>query len=77
MKQFRKTWRHEVIIEAKNPKEAKQIWENIDLGKLNREVDNKKISSHEWVEDSCFEDEDYNLLREIIYSLNSRDLINE
>jgi hypothetical protein len=57
---FRKTWRHEVIIEAETAEEANQIWENINLGQLDREVADGEIYSHEFVEKVSFEDHDYN-----------------
>lgn len=60
MGQYRKTWRHEVIIEAKTAEQAKEIWESIDLGRLQQEVADGEIRSHEHVEDVSFEDEDYN-----------------
>jgi len=56
---FRKTWRHEVIIEAETKEEAKQIWENISLGKLDSEQDIGKIYAHDFVENISFEDENY------------------
>lgn len=61
MKQhFRKTWRHEVIIEAETAEEAKSIWEMIDLGNLDMAVTNGEIVSHEFVQNISFEDQDYN-----------------
>ena len=58
-KQFRKTYRHEVIIEAETNEEAQQIWESISLGKLDQEVADGGIYSHEFVENVSFEDENY------------------
>jgi hypothetical protein len=58
-KQFRKTWRHEVIIEAKTAEQAKLIFESINLGQLDREVADGEIYSHEFVENVSFEDENY------------------
>ena len=58
-KQFRKTYRHEVIIEAETKEEAQQIWESISLGKLDQEVADGEIYSHEFVENVSFEDENY------------------
>ena len=55
-KQFRKTWRQEVIIEARTSAEAEEIWENISLGRLDKEAADGKIYSHEFVESSSFED---------------------
>ena len=57
---FRKTYRYEVIIEAETNEEAQQIWESISLGKLDQEVADGEIFSHEFVEDVSFEDENYN-----------------
>jgi hypothetical protein len=59
-KQFRKTWRHEVIIKAETAEEAKLIFENINLGQLDREVADGEIYSHEFVEIVSFEDDNYN-----------------
>ena len=56
---FRKTYRYEVIIEAETNEEAQQIWESISLGKLDQEVADGEIFSHEFVEDVSFEDENY------------------
>jgi translation elongation factor EF-Ts len=61
-KQFRKTYRHEVIIEAETNEEAQQIWESIALGKLDQEVADGGIYSHEFVENVSFEDENYDVL---------------
>ena len=58
-KQFRKTWRHEVVIEAETVEEAKSIFESINLGKLDMEVADGEIYSHEFVESVSFEDENY------------------
>ena len=58
-KQFRKTWIHEVIIEAETKEEAQQVWESISLGKLDQEVADEEIYSHEFVESVSFEDENY------------------
>ena len=55
-KQFRKTYRHEVIIEAETNEEAQQIWESISLGKLDQEVADGEIYSHEFVENVSFEE---------------------
>jgi hypothetical protein len=59
-KQFRKTWRHEIVIEAETVEEATSIFESINLGKLDKEVSNGKIYSHEFIESVSFEDENYN-----------------
>lgn len=58
--QFRVTYRHEVIIEAKTSEEARQVWESIDLGKLDKAFDDGEIHSHEYVECVSFEDEENN-----------------
>lgn len=60
MSQFRITWRHEIFIEAETPQEARDIWGSVDLGKLDKEVADGEIYSHEYVEAVSFEDEDYN-----------------
>lgn len=59
-RQFRKTWRHEVIIEAETKEEAQKIWEAIALGKLDQEVAEGEVYSHEFVENVSFEYENYN-----------------
>ena len=59
MKTFRVTWRHEVIIEAKTAREAREVWAHISLGQLDREVADGEIYSHEFVERVSFEDENY------------------
>lgn len=58
--QFRITWRHEVIIEAKTPQEAREKWEQVRLGSLDSEECSDVIHSHDFVEEVSFEDEDYN-----------------
>ena len=60
MNQFRITWRHEVIIEAETPQEARDIWEQTRLGSLDHEESVGHIIHHDFVEEVCFEDEDYN-----------------
>ena len=55
---FRITWRHEVFIEANNPVEAKQIWEGLNLGNLDKEVKKKNVTTACFVEQTCFEDGD-------------------
>lgn len=57
MATFRKTYRHEVIIEAETKEQAEQIWESIDLGKLDKEVADGQIYSHEFVENVSFDEE--------------------
>jgi translation elongation factor EF-Ts len=54
-KQFRITWTHEVIIEAETKEQAQKIWESISLGKLDQEVADGEIYSHDFV----FENENY------------------
>ena len=58
--QFRITWRHEVIIVAKTPQEARERWEQVRLGSLDSEEGSEFIHSHNFVEEVSFEDEDYN-----------------
>ena len=60
MNQFRMTWRHEVIIEAETPQEARDIWEQTRLGSLDHEESVGHIIHHDFVEKVSFEDEDYN-----------------
>lgn len=60
MSQFRITWRHEVIIEAETPQEARDIWEQTRLGSLDHEESVGYIIQHDFVEEVSFEDEDYN-----------------
>tara|TARA_R110000772_G_scaffold15512_1_gene44965 strand:- start:3654 stop:3848 length:195 start_codon:yes stop_codon:yes gene_type:complete len=60
MTNFRITWRHEVNLQAETKEEAKQLWEALSLGQLNREVADGEITSHEFVEQVSFEDEEYN-----------------
>lgn len=60
MANYRITWRHEVNIEANSQEEAERKWESINLGNLNEGVESGLASSHEWVEDVSFEDENYN-----------------
>lgn len=60
MAKYRITYRHEINISAKTKEEAQSIWENIDLGNLNKEVANNKIDSHDFIVGMSFEDEDYN-----------------
>ena len=57
MKTFRKTWLHEVFIEAEDAKQAQEIWANLELGYLNQERESKKISAHSFVEYLRTEDE--------------------
>lgn len=61
-KQFRVTYRHEVFIEAETSEEAQLIWQSLDLGKLDQEVADGEISSHDYVEAVSFEDDEYNEL---------------
>ena len=59
-KTYRVTWRHELIIEAQSGEQAKEKCELITLGKLDQEVADGKICSHEYIEKVSFEDENYN-----------------
>lgn len=56
--QFRVTWRQELYIEANSKEEAREIWENTNLGELNKEVENKNIQSHDFVELVDIEEEE-------------------
>lgn len=57
MAQFRITWRHEVIIEAKSIDEARSNWQLLNLGNLDQEQTDKEIVSHEFVDDVSFDEE--------------------
>tara|TARA_R110001606_G_scaffold380805_1_gene541550 strand:- start:1340 stop:1525 length:186 start_codon:yes stop_codon:yes gene_type:complete len=59
--EYRITYRHEVIINAENDTEARQKWEDLELGQLDSEGD---VVSNEFIEEISFEDEDY---KEIVY----------
>jgi len=63
MPRFRVTWRHEVYIEAHNSKQALEIWEDLNLGKLDKECKTGVIEDHNYVETISFEDENYNDIR--------------
>tara|TARA_R100000951_G_scaffold29042_1_gene24880 strand:- start:115 stop:306 length:192 start_codon:yes stop_codon:yes gene_type:complete len=58
--QYRITYRHEVIINAENDTEARQKWEDLELGQLDSEGD---VVSNEFIEEISFEDEDYKDIR--------------
>lgn len=60
MPRFRKTWRHEVYIEAHNAEQAEDIWQGLNLGNLDKEEKLGDIEAHGIVEEISFEDEDYN-----------------
>lgn len=55
---FRKTWRHEMYIEAETEREAEDIWEAVNLGKLSKAVKDKKIISHDFVNTVSMEEEE-------------------
>lgn len=57
MAQFRITWRHEVIIEAKSIDEARSNWQLLNLGNLDQEQTDKEIVSHEFVDDVSFDED--------------------
>jgi hypothetical protein len=58
--EYRFTWRHEVIINANSPEDAKAQWDAIDLGKLDKELADGEISFHHHVENVSAEDGDFN-----------------
>jgi hypothetical protein len=55
MKQFRITFRQEVIVEAKTQEEAKQIFHELDLDDLKNELGNGIIKESGFVEDISYE----------------------
>ena len=57
MKQFRITFRQEVIVEAKTQEEAKQIFHELDLDDLKNELGNGIIKESGFVEDISFDEQ--------------------
>lgn len=57
-KQFTKTWRHEVVIEAETAEDARLIWEDLSLGNLDQKVADGVVVFHGFVEDVSFTDEE-------------------
>jgi hypothetical protein len=51
MAQYRVTWRHEVIFNAKDDEEAKRRWTTIDLGDLSKSC----VIAHDYIELKSFE----------------------
>ena len=49
------TWLHEVQFKANSDADAENIWQNIDLGKLDQEVDKNHILAHDFIDDRSFE----------------------
>lgn len=58
MATFRKTWRHEVSIIADTEDEANDIWENLNLGKLDKAEKKEVIVSHSFVEDVSMDEQE-------------------
>lgn len=50
MKTYRRTWRHEVVFEAENDEQAIDIWESLNLGNMDGEAKEGRISGHELVD---------------------------
>jgi len=57
MKQFRITFRQEVIVEAKNQEEAEQIFQGLDLDDLKNELGNSFIKESGFVEEISFDEQ--------------------
>ena len=55
MKQFRITFRQEVIVEAKTKEEAEQIFQGLDLDDLKNELGNGIIKESAFVEEVSYE----------------------
>jgi len=55
MKQFRITFRQEVVIEAKTKEEAEQIFQGLDLDDLQNELGNGIIKESSFVEEVSFD----------------------
>lgn len=65
MPTYRITWCHEVFIEADNPKDMQEKWEQLDLGQLNQEAKENKIVNHDYVEKISVENENREEVRGI------------
>ena len=57
MKQFRITFRQEVIVEAKTQQEAEQIFQKLNLDDLQNELGNGIIKESGFVEDISFDEQ--------------------
>tara|TARA_R100000655_G_scaffold4938_3_gene15466 strand:- start:3328 stop:3501 length:174 start_codon:yes stop_codon:yes gene_type:complete len=57
MKQFRITFRQEVIVEAKTKEEAEQKFQGLDLDDLKNELGNGIIKESGFVEDISFDEQ--------------------
>lgn len=55
MKEFRITFRQEVIVEAKTQEEAEQIFQGLDLDDLKNELGNGIIKESGFVEEVSFD----------------------
>ena len=58
MKQFRITFRQEVIVEAKSQEEAEQIFQDLNLDDLQNELGNGVIKDTSFVEQISFEEQE-------------------
>lgn len=58
MKQFRITFRQEVIIKAKTQEEAEEIFQNLNLDDLQNELGNGIIKDTSFVEQISFDEQD-------------------
>jgi len=58
MKQFRITFRQEVIEEAKTQEEAEQIFQDLNLDDLQNELGNGVIKDTSFVEQISFEEQE-------------------
>jgi|TARA_R100000084_G_C4604498_1_gene124896 hypothetical protein len=58
MRQFRITFRQEVIVEAKTKQEAEQIFQDLDLDDLKNELGNGVIKDTSFVEEISFEEQE-------------------
>ncbi len=57
MKDFRITFRQEVIVEAKTKEEAEQIFQGLDLDDLRDELGNGIIKESAFVEEISFDEQ--------------------
>jgi len=57
MKQFRITFRQEVVVEAKTKEEAEQIFQGLDLDDLKNELGNGIIKESGFIEEMSFDEQ--------------------
>jgi len=55
MSKYTISWRSRIVIEADNSSDARAIFEELSLGELDQAVADKKITSHEFVEETYVE----------------------